>query len=60
MTTYRQADRRAGSMQGQFGEAATHYQSALRLRPYRGEASKGLGIALARQGNLGELVASFH
>jgi Flp pilus assembly protein TadD len=60
MAPYRQADRRAGSMQGQYGEEAAHFQQTLRLRPHQAEVSKGLGIALARQGNLGELVASFH
>jgi Flp pilus assembly protein TadD len=60
MATYRQADRRAGSMPGQFGEEAAHFQQALRPRPHQAEGSKCLGIELVRQGNLGELVASFH
>jgi hypothetical protein len=36
MATYTQADRRAGSMQGQFGEKATQFQQALRPRPQPG------------------------
>ena len=46
-------------MLGQFSEAATNFQKALRLRPHHAEGYKNLGIALARQGNLAEAVASF-
>ena len=46
-------------MLGQFSEAATNFQKALRLKPHQAEGYKNLGIALARQGNLVEAVARF-
>jgi predicted outer membrane repeat protein len=49
----------ACSVQGRFGEAVTHFQEALQLRPNQAEGYQSLGIALARQGNLGEAVAHF-